>query len=728
MILRIEMTLGDGTWQAKITSPDHASWVPVERDGTLDANGYPLPPAAEQASWILPSLPLCSDPDPTVRKDANDRFLLVEPRTGDVEMLGGYLFSVLLGDTWAAIKPEAATAPLRLQLALPAQSLWHSLPWELMVNRDGPLVTSGKTVGVTRLIKADGNPDEALSIEIPIRVLFVIGRALDNQLRPGAEYLSIMRQLQCTLGGEEEAKGTALHTRLLLEATSEDITKAMEEFKPAVVHLICHGQQNGTESEIVLTRYEGTSRSNPKPDPVNAKRLSELLRVHDKTARPLAVVLNACNTARVDVQASFAGELVRRSIPMVVGMAGEVADSACRLFARQFYTALVEQQPADIAAAEGRAAALLHFNNWNSNFDWARAVFYQADGVTLQFKLLPVQRLLLTVAEQLRPKKMREPFCGRLSWLPVFRELFTSRIKNLGVVSAEEARIASPEEARADGGESTQLGKTRLLEELAWQAVLEGWIPMRVIELTRYANLLQCAVDLFTIMEQTRDLFQVPRAYSSEVVREACQYKGIVYPPGGSFMTARDAVYASLDTQQSVVPSPDTIRELLQDDLEALRKAVEAKMGPRKGVLILWDQLDRQEGLEEQIVKLFRPYGLGCEACPAPVVFTYAAHSAGGKRLVSAINSNPEVVLRELVRYDTFENGMACRQFLAWKKLVPPRPLRPWLEKTMPLLEKKVDGYPSRLHGANCQRAIEVLTTQGVLVEFDDVKIMNRLR
>jgi hypothetical protein len=731
MIFKIEVQQDAGTWQARITVQGKADWKIIERKGVVDSNGYPLPPEEEVPRWIASSVPLCQKEGTSARIDAQDLFLQGEPRPGkpDVEALGGYLFAVLLGDHWADIKQAAGLEAIRLQLSFPADPLWHHLPWELICNSEGPLAAVKNTVAITRLVQAVKTPgevpaadpaEEVLSIEIPLRVLFVVGRELDSQLRPGAEYLNLLHRLQCTLGSDEEARGVALHTRLLMEATTQDVESAVGDFKPAVVHLISHGQISGKESVVLLTRYDTAARRNPKPDLVNAERLATLLRASNKDVRPHAVVLNACNTARIgDVQASFAGELVRRGIPLVVGMAGEVADAACRLFTRQFYTALVEQRPADIAAAEGRRAALLHFKNHTQNFDWARAVFCQAVGVETQFKQRPPQATLVRVAEDLRPKKKREPFCGRLQWLPLFRDLFQRRIPNLAIESQEE--ISEEEEDRP------QIGKSRLLDELAWQSVLEGWIPIRIDQVrTRYSNFMHFATHLFAILENTREKFDVERANRSEVVRKACEAFGVEYKAGDqdAFMSARDKVLTLLEPQQKIAVTHDTIRQMLQRDLEALRKDIETVTGARKGVLILWDQLDYEEALEEDLVGLLDPHGLGSKANPAPVVFTYAKRSTGGKKLLTAIDKNQHVAVRNLQRYDTFENGMACRQFLAWKKYVPARAQRQLFEKMMATFEGTVDGYPSKLFAF--EQGIAVLTSGEIIVQFDDVLIMNQ--
>jgi hypothetical protein len=723
MIFRIDIQQDANVWQLQITSPSSPAWPERKRSGALDSEGYPLPPKQESGSWVDPWLPLCQDDATTQRVEAYDRFIQGEPRQGsrDVEAFGGYLFSVLLGEDWAAIRDTKPDEPIRLQLSLPASPVWHLLPWEMMTNGDGPLTTFGKTVAITRLVRQDQVPEEPISMEIPLRVLFVVGRELDSQLRPGAEYLGLLRQLQCTVGDQQQAKGVALHTRLLMEATTEDLQKAVNDFKPAVVHLISHGQMSGNESVVVLTRYDTTVRRNPKPDPVNVDRFATLLGAADKKTRPQAVVLNACDTARIgDVQASFAAELVRRGIPLVVGMAGEVADAACQLFARQFYTALVEQRPADIAAAEGRRAALLHFKNYTQNFDWARAVFCQAEGLETQFKIQWSQKILIKVAEDLRPKRKREPFCGRLQWLPLFLDLFGKQIPNLAIESAEELDDA-------ESPDRPQIGKSRLLEELEWLSVLDGWIPVRIGQVReRYSSFLHFAVNIFAILEATRQKFELKRANHSESVRAACAAYGIPYPandPDG-FMLARDKVALLVQPQQQDRVSDDTLQQTLRADFKALRESIETVTGPRKGVLLLCDQLDQEEAIEEKLVGLLNAHGLGENGWPVPVVFTYSKRSTGGKKLVQALKSNSHIEIRSLQPYDTFENAMACRQFLAWKKYVPSRMQRPLFEQMIVAYEKAVNGYPSKLFSFD--QGIDMLKLGSIIIQFDDVEIMRQ--
>jgi hypothetical protein len=742
MILRFDVQQAANQWQMRITSPDSPAWMLVERKGTVDANGYPVPPQDESGRWQEPWQPLCQDLDAAaqLREAAHQLFLKGDPRTGynDVEALGGYLSAVLLGSAWTAISGIARNEAVRLQLSLPVEPeaphaprpLWPELPWELMVDADGPLTAFGKTVSISRVLQSKGTPNGTVSIQIPIRVLFVVGRELDSQLRPGAEYLSLLSQMQCTIGPEQDARGVALHTRLLMEATTEDVQTALDEFKPAVVHLISHGQISGQGSTVILTKYATQERRNPQPNPVNAQRLATLLRASDEQARPVAVVLNACNTARIgDTHASFAGDLVRYGIPLVVGMAGETADAACRLFARQFYSALIEKRPVDVAAGEGRRAALLHFKNFTQHFDWGRAVFCQAEGVTTKFDLQPQPKAMIKVAQQLRPKQRREPFCGRLQWLLRFRELFDQRIPNLAIESTEEAAAGREDRSMMESEARPQIGMSRLLEELTWLSVLEGWVPIRIDQNRngRYSNLMHWAVQVFTLAENLREKFGVARANQSELVDEAA-FTTLEIPKqtarGVAFLTIRDQVLAKLEPQQRITSTNDTILQLLRADLEQLRADVQHVVGPRKGVLLLWDQLDYEEAIAEDVIRLLEENGLGTKACPIPMVFTYARRSSGGKKLLVAINGNSNIDPRSLLRYDSLENAMACRQFLAWQKFVPSPLKRQQFADTMAAFEGQVAGYPSNLF--TFAQGLSVLTAAQIIVPFDDVQIMNQ--
>src|ERR1700760_573508 len=75
-------------------------------------------------------------------------------------------------------------------------------------------------------------------------------------------------------------------------------------------------------------------------------------------------------TRAVSRSATRAAALVSAGVPMVVGMSGEVADSACRLFTRRFYEALLQGESVAAATAEGRRAGLTGADPYHT-VDWA---------------------------------------------------------------------------------------------------------------------------------------------------------------------------------------------------------------------------------------------------------------------------------------------------------------------------------------------------------------------
>jgi hypothetical protein len=94
------------------------------------------------------------------------------------------------------------------------------------------LAAEPRIVGITRLIAADRQAE--VVIPVTPQVLFVAGADLHKkEIRPGAEYLGLLRRLETT--------GLALHSRILLRATTQAIKDTFDAFKPSIVHFICHG-------------------------------------------------------------------------------------------------------------------------------------------------------------------------------------------------------------------------------------------------------------------------------------------------------------------------------------------------------------------------------------------------------------------------------------------------------------------------------------------------------
>jgi CHAT domain-containing protein len=175
----------------------------------------------------------------------------------------------------------------------------------------------------------------------------------NDVIRPGAEYLGLVRGLR--------TNELSLKLHLLLEANVDTLSAAIEEFRPTVVHFICHGDVSSAGAGFLeLTDPQDPSKSAS----VYGPSLIGALRTKKNLPLPQIVVLNACYTAAArfwkvgQVASPLSVELLQSGVPVVVGMAGRVADQACRLFTRGFYESLLTQGEIAVAAGEGRRAGI----------------------------------------------------------------------------------------------------------------------------------------------------------------------------------------------------------------------------------------------------------------------------------------------------------------------------------------------------------------------------------
>src|SRR5262249_2516778 len=122
-------------------------------------------------------------------------------------------------------------------------------------------------------------------------------------------------------------------------------------------------------------------------------------RTDERLPLPAVVVLNACYTADQDltdvgqVISPLAVELIRGDneggVPIVMGMAGEVADQACRLFTQHFYEALLHDGDIVRAAAEGRRFGIRHGGSARTSVDWALPTLFLSEKVPEKIQFAP---------------------------------------------------------------------------------------------------------------------------------------------------------------------------------------------------------------------------------------------------------------------------------------------------------------------------------------------------
>ncbi len=560
ILVSVESAAGDQPWTATFSAPDRparAAWQPTRtlQKAAIGGHNFPAVDAGE------PGLPdpgeahhaLCTGADPDALKALYRRITRRAPVAAnkDVSTFGKYLFDTLVGrDIWqeiVALAQEEAADVLELALAWDAGEVdLHRLNWEMM---HGPqdflaakLPTTPREVAITRLVLGAGQEPATLGA-IP-RCLFVIGTALtDWRIRPGAEYLGLLRQI--------ERSGRAIHTRVLRGqkgqgATPTDLRRAMTDFGPELVHFICHGKFDDRGNAHLELAAE--------PDEQDQSKLRDTGMIFQYLSEgetlPAIVVLSACNTGQADADeqdllapgapvegegerpevelrgahetAPMAARLVARGIPVVIGMAGRVADSACRHFTRRFGEAVVRGEPLVRATADGRRAAFAYDDQSpEESVDWAfPAVFvsarvpadYRPTPPALAGSMPPVEEWVT----RYHKKRGNEPvLCGRHKFFDAYYDLF--RTDKPSVLGAYVVPV-SPLSGGPDLPQHEQdrgFGKTRLLRELTVQAIRDGHIPVVVSSDSRNweppKTLPDLLIKLFKALNETRRIYDLPR-------------------------------------------------------------------------------------------------------------------------------------------------------------------------------------------------------------------------
>lgn len=547
------------------------------------------------------------------------------------ERFGHYLFDVLLGnDRWAEILQVAQRNGHRaIELALsfrPDDIDLARLNWEMLCAGGGFLVagTPAIKVAITRLVETAY--DAPLPLGVPPRALFVIGSSWhDETLRPAAELLALLK-----LGHD----GRALRYRVLEHARPSQIRQEIEEFQPEIVHFVAHG---GIDPEtrrgyLLLKPDEQEAAERRYADQI----LSDLRRAEVPAK---IVVLSACSTAGApgterlfgaNDATSMAAELVAGGIPVVVGMAGRVADLASRLFSRTFAESVVHGEPLVRATADARAAAFATTEDPVAGMDWALPAVFLSSQVPTDYQPLD------STATQERWGELDgwirgyddghlPVFCARENFLPPFRRMFEPSAKKYGL-------------AAYTGSQLKGTGRTRLLRELAAHALRDGHLPLL----------------LTSDRDHPHEAADLARLFLDEISRVRVNVLGIDEEDTQLLALESDArdrlelnVRTALDRAGKVTPL--VLNRALQIDLKNLRRDVAHQIpyfaGPGSRIVVLMDDIDEYGGLVEDVLDktkgLFTAYGLGTKALPVPVVLTWT-HGRSGDQWVRDLVPNQQ--------------------------------------------------------------------------------------
>jgi CHAT domain-containing protein len=230
----------------------------------------------------------------------------------------------------------------------------RSPPGDLDFDQKGEFLSEVAELLLSRRIELR-RPRELGRGQWPLRVLLVCSspaRAGEQQLAP-VSAVRIVEQLE-----ELETEGR-IELRKLVEddppdrpvanfepkVTSHAFKTLIQDFQPAIVHFIGHGQFDGT-GRLAFSDVDGTV------DWVD----EWALRKHINASKDLMLVfLQACESALPDPYVSFSGvarTLAASGVPAVVGMQYKVTSATANAFACDFYDALLRRNLAPALAVQ----------------------------------------------------------------------------------------------------------------------------------------------------------------------------------------------------------------------------------------------------------------------------------------------------------------------------------------------------------------------------------------
>jgi hypothetical protein len=747
----------NAAWNVTFTCPDKPGWRlgPRQMGKVTDEAGrsFPQPPD------VLHDPGAGHAGQPVTAADIGAAYDAIAGRRGNVRQFGHYLFDALIGtQSWGEILTLVEgldISTLELALAWPSDDLdLHRLNWE-MLHDDHRFLAAGAGrlhISVTRIVDTP-QTQIARQLQSPPRILFVVGTSVvDREIRPGAELASLLLRIQGT--------GRNIHHRVLQRASPATLKRTMATFRPDVVQFICHGGFDRGRPYLELQTDEADN------DPRRyAEQLLSYLNVDGEY--PPIVVLSACFTAnsvglqsyllgpgRMDPEvpsrvrlgggnemAPLAAKLIMGGVPVVIGMAGRVADMTCRLFISQFGESIVRGESLVMATAQARQATFAEGRDPVSSADWAFPAVFTARGVCGDYVPLPENGDDdgARVEGWIDALRLRENpvFCGREEFLQAFHDLFQVD---------GNARPAQQVLAVFVKTQNKGYGRTRLLKELAINALREGNIPVfltfppsqapKTLEALAKGFLgaiSQLRWDAFGLAQEEADRLELLQEPVEDALRK---------------LPAGDVLAVTLRQAKQV-----TARALmlaLEYDLGRLLDDVRAQWSffdrPDARVVVLLDDVDQYGPLAGQVFnEILGPNGLGSRLRAAPVVAAFSLGQPATDPFLLPISEGnsgkPWIRPVELGVFDQGSDLMACQLVLltpyndliyagvsdkawAFNDQVEDGVREHWENK----FSERLRGLPSRLSDETFYVTADDAGRENFVLEADDEDWLQRVR
>jgi hypothetical protein len=252
-----------------------------------------------------------------------------------------------------------------------------ALPWEtLRFPGDGPYLALEDKYALARLVRSTAPPVPLYQLKPPLRIMALLSclglgaaaelrelRAAVRDAEPGtASLLVVVSEEQLAIGLQAEIDaGTApeiagVH---LVPPDLHDLVRILNEFKPHVLHLFCHGSAEPFPHVRLALKQDWASATPGIGLALEKEQFTKF--VWDTDGGPWLVVLNCCEGAATSGEGmtSLARDLVTKGVaPAVIGMREPITSTVASTLTQGLYHALLDELAARVGAGGTLSAPL----------------------------------------------------------------------------------------------------------------------------------------------------------------------------------------------------------------------------------------------------------------------------------------------------------------------------------------------------------------------------------